>query len=182
VILEGKLVRLRPQEMGDMARDHAWINDREVIRHLAARYPISLVEEERWLSGRPQGGFSSGVRLAIDTLDGHHIGNIDFMPASPDDRCVALGIMIGDKEYWSRGFGTDAMVTLLRFGFEQMNLNRIWLHVYEDNERAIACYEKCGLQIEGRLRHHRYQEGRYCDVIEMGILRDEFVALHGGHS
>jgi RimJ/RimL family protein N-acetyltransferase len=168
--------------MGDLERDHAWINDQEVIRHLVARYPISLVEEERWLSGRPQSGFSNGVRLAIDTLDERHIGNIDFVPANPDDRCAALGIMIGDKDFWSRGYGTDAMLTLLRFGFEQMNLNRVWLHVFEGNERAIACYRKCGLQVEGRLRHHRYQEGRYSDVIEMGILREEFVALHGGPS
>ena len=177
-MLEGKLVRLRAQEMGDLERDHAWINDPEVTRYLAARYPISLVDEERWLSGRPQSSSSNGLRLAIDTKDGRHIGNIDLLPANPDDRCVALGVMIGDKDHWSQGYGTDAMVTLLRFAFAQMNLNRIWLHVFEHNERAIACYKKCGFQIEGRLRHHRYQEGRYSDVFEMGVLRDEFEALH----
>ena len=60
-----------------------------------------------------------------------------------------------------------------------MNLHRVWLHAFEFNERAIACYKKCGFQIEGRLRQHRYSEGRYWDTIVMGILRDEFEALHG---
>jgi RimJ/RimL family protein N-acetyltransferase len=178
MILEGRLVRLRAMAMDDLQRDHAWINDQEVIRHLAARYPVSLAEEERWLSNTPPGNFANGVRLAIDTKEGRHIGNIDFLKPSPADRCAALGIMIGDKEYWSQGYGTDAMTTFLRFGFEQMNLNRAWLHVFAENERAIACYKKCGMQVEGRLRGHRHQEGHYQDVLEMGILREEFEALH----
>ena len=60
-----------------------------------------------------------------------------------------------------------------------MNLNRVWLHVFEFNERAAACYRKCGFQQEGHLRQHRYSEGRYYDVLVMGILRDEFEARHG---
>jgi RimJ/RimL family protein N-acetyltransferase len=73
-------------------------------------------------------------------------------------------------------------VTLLRFGFEEMNLNRVSLHVFEFNERAVACYKKCGFQMEGRLRQNYYGEGRYWDVFVMGILRDEFAALHGATS
>ncbi|MCH7511921.1 MAG: GNAT family N-acetyltransferase [Chloroflexi bacterium] len=76
--------------------------------------------------------------------------------------------------------GGDAIVTLLRFAFHEMNLNRVWLHVFEFNERARASYKKCGFREEGRLRQHYYAEGRYWDVFVMAILRDEFEALHGG--
>jgi RimJ/RimL family protein N-acetyltransferase len=178
-MLEGKLVRLRPIDPGDLERDYAWVNDREVTRFVALRYPMSRQDEERWLNEGPTNSFANGVRLAIETKDGVHIGNLDLHMTRPEDRKAGLGIMIGDKGYWSNGYGTDAIVTLLRFAFHEMNLNRVYLHVYEFNERAVACYRKCGFQMEGRLRQHSYCEGRYWDSLVMGILRSEFDALHG---
>ena len=92
------------------------------------------------------------------------------------DRWGEIGILIGDKEFWNRGYGTDATRALVRWGFDGLNLNRIWLRVYEDNARAIRCYEKVGFRIEGRLRQDRFRDGRYLDTIIMAILRDEFRA------
>jgi RimJ/RimL family protein N-acetyltransferase len=178
-MLEGKLVNLRPLELTDLQRAHAWINDREVTRFLSARYPISLGEEQRWLESRPPADFSN-VGLAIETKDGVHIGNCGLHEGQPENRKSSLGIMIGNKDYWSNGYGSDAIITLLRFGFHEMNLNRVWLHVFAFNERAIACYKKCGFLVEGTLRENAYQEGRYIDTITMGILRSEFDVLHGG--
>ncbi|OGO50758.1 MAG: hypothetical protein A2148_03430 [Chloroflexi bacterium RBG_16_68_14] len=178
-MLEGKMVRLRALEPTDLERAYTWINDREVTYYLAARYPLSRADEERWLKEGPTNGFASGARLAIETKDGVHIGNMDLHQVNPEDRKASLGIMIGEKKYWANGYGTDAIVTLLRFAFGEMNLNRVMLHVFEFNERAIACYKKCGFQEEGRLRQHYYAEGRYWDVLVMGVLRDEFDALRG---
>ena len=177
-MLEGTLVRLRPQEMTDLERDYRWYNDREVTRFFSVRYPISLAEEERWLRDRPPNAYAD-LRFAIETTDGLHIGNIGLHEGRSDDRCCTLGVSIGEKAYWSQGYGADAIITLLRFAFSEMNVNRVSLHVFEENERAIACYEKCGFQTEGRLRQHRYQEGRYQDTMVMSILRSEFEALHG---
>ena len=179
-MLEGKLVRLRALESTDLERAHTWINDREVTRYLAARFPLSLADERRWLEELPTNGSAAGVLLAIETKEGVHIGNIDLHRVHVEDRKAGLGIMIGEKEYWSNGYGGDAIVTLLRFAFHEMNLNRVWLHVFEFNERARASYKKCGFREEGRLRQHYYAEGRYWDVFAMAILRDEFEALHGG--
>jgi RimJ/RimL family protein N-acetyltransferase len=97
----------------------------------------------------------------------------------PENRNARLGIMIGDKSYWSQGYGTDAMLTLLRFGFEEMNLNRIDLTVDAENARAIRCYQKCGFVGEGRLREARYQRGKYGDQLVMSVLRDEFYERWG---
>jgi RimJ/RimL family protein N-acetyltransferase len=85
--------------------------------------------------------------------------------------------MIGEKEYWSKGYGTDAIRTLMRFAFERMNLNRVELSTFDFNERAQACYRKCGFVEEGRRREDRYIDGEYHDLIVMGILRYEWEAL-----
>ena len=62
----------------------------------------------------------------------------------------------------------------MRFAFEEMNLNRVYLTTDENNSRALACYRKCGFREEGRLRQDRFLEGRYWDTIVMGVLREEF--------
>ena len=119
------------------------------------------------------------MHFAIETKDGVHIGNLNFHEMSAEDSKARLGITIGDKAYWSKGYGTDAILTLLRFGFDTMNLHRIDLTVEEENERARACYRKCGMVEEAHLREERFSRGAYRDRLVMGILRDEFYALHG---
>ena len=178
-MLEGQLVRLRALEPGDLERCYTWINDREVTRYTTARYPMSRADEERWLQASTS-NFTLGVKLAIETMAGDHIGNIDLHRSHPEDRKCGLGIMVGDKERWSQGYGRDAIITLLRFAFHEMNLHRVWLTVLEDNERAIVCYLKCGFVEEARQRQDVYTLGRFRDVLYMGVLRDEFEALHGG--
>lgn len=178
-MLKGKLVRLRAVNGGDLEPNYRWMNDTEVTRYIAMRYPISRAEEERWTANRPANDFAQGVTFAIETKDGVHIGNLGLHEPRPEHRSATLGIVIGEKDYWSNGHGTDAIVTLLRFGFAQMNLHRVTLHVFDFNERAVACYKKCGFQNEGTLRENYYGEGHYNDVILMGVLRDEFEALHG---
>lgn len=180
-MIDGTLVRLRAIEETDVDRYCEWINDREVTRHLQMRYQVSRLAEEAWIRDRRSQPMTFGgdVNFAIETRDGRHIGSVGFHFVSPENRKATLGIMIGDKQFWSKGYGTDAMLTLLRFGFDEMNLHRIDLSVDADNARAIACYRKCGLVEEGRMRDHRYGRGAYRDQLWMGILRDEFHALHG---
>jgi diamine N-acetyltransferase len=174
-MLSGKLVRLRPHEMTDLDHCLAWINDPEVKGYLSARYFQSRLSEEDWLRVHASKPISyDHVHFAIDTLDGRHIGSIALHETHPESRKAGLGVMIGDKDCWDHGYGTDAILTLLRFVFDEMNLNRVWLQVDEDNGRAIACYRKCGFIEEGRLRQDRYASGRYRDTLVMAVLADEF--------
>jgi RimJ/RimL family protein N-acetyltransferase len=178
-MLIGKLIRLRALEPADLEREYGWINDREVTQFLEMRYPASHEAERAWLEGQAKVSYDH-LTLAIEVLDdGRHIGNIGFVEAKPEDRKGVLGIMIGDKDFWSRGYGTDAVLTVLRFGFDEMNLNRVMLHVHDSNARAIACYRKCGFVEEGRLRQDRFTAGAYQDTLVMGVLRGEFEALRG---
>lgn len=87
--------------------------------------------------------------------------------------------MIGDKDCWSRGYGTDSILTLLHYGFEEPNLNRIDLTCDERNCRGIACYRRCGFVEEGRMRQHRFPKGRFWDTVVMGVLADDFFAARG---
>jgi RimJ/RimL family protein N-acetyltransferase len=182
-MIEGKLVRLRAPDMSDLDRYYAWINDREVTRHLIMRYPTSRDAEEAWLQGHANKPLSyDHVWFAVDTKEGAHIGGINFHVVRPENRNARLGIMIGDKNHWSQGYGTDAMLTLLRFGFDEMNLHRIDLTVDAANPRAVRCYQKCGFVEEGRLRDARYTGGQYGDQLIMSILRDEFYDRWGATS
>jgi len=177
-VLEGRLVRLRALEPTDLERAYGWVNDREVTQYLMLRYPLSRAQEEKYLTETSsQGSSFLDVRLAIETLDGTLIGMTGLHRARPEDRGAELGIMIGDKSFWSNGYGTDAIQTLLRFAFDQMNMHKVALGVFEFNERAQVCYRKCGFIEEGRAREEYFQDGRYWDIVRMGILRREWAAI-----
>ncbi len=178
-MIEGSIVNLRAQHVEDVDRICRWVNDPEVTQHLAIRYPFPRLYEENWIRGRASAPQSfTNVHFAIETKDGAFIGNLGFHVVSAEDRNAHLGMMIGEKEHWSRGYGTDALKTLLRFAFGEMNLHRVDLTVDASNDRGIACYRKCGFVEEGRLRDARYQHGRYSDQLTMGLLREEFAAIN----
>ena len=83
--------------------------------------------------------------------------------------------MIGEKEYWNQGYGTETMRVMCRYGFEELNLNRIWLRVYETNPRGRNAYQKAGFVHEGTLREAEYKRGRYIDVHVMSVLKSDWL-------
>ena len=178
-MLTGNLVRLRAIEMEDLDRYLAWVNDEEVVQYIAtsAPHPVSRAQEEEWLRRAMTHTVPPEITYAIETLDdGRHIGSVSLHGVGGSERKASLGVLIGDKTCWSRGFGTDAITVMLRHAFEELNLNRVSLEVHDFNARAIACYRKCGFVEEGRLRQDRYRHGEYGDTLIMGVLREEFRA------
>jgi len=171
-MLKGERVTLRAIEREDIPRFLRWLNDPEVTRYLTISMPLSREEEERWFE--QQLGDRNRKVLAIETESGEHIGNISLEDIDWKNRRATLGIVIGEKERWGQGYGTDAIRTLLRFAFEELNLNRVQLDVFDFNERARRCYRRCGFREEGILRQAHYAEGRYHDVVRMAILRSDW--------
>ncbi len=174
-MIVGEKVRLRPIERDDLPRFVEWFGDPEVRRYLMLYLPFSLAQEERWfenLQGRLER--QEDVLLAIETADGVHIGNIGLHSIKWKDRNAELGIAIGEKAYWSQGYGSDAIHTLLGLAFREMNLHRVFLRVDADNARGIRCYEKAGFQRDGTLREAVFREGAYTDQLMMSILQSEF--------
>jgi diamine N-acetyltransferase len=177
-MLIGEKVRLRAIERTDIPMFVRWFNDPELLRYLAMYVPMSQAAEEQWFD-RVLNDESQHV-FVIETADGAPIGNLGLFGIDWKNRSAGCGIGLGEREYWNQGYGSDALRTLLRFAFAEMNLNRVFLHVYDFNQRAIRCYEKLGFQHEGRLRQASYMSGRYVDELVMGILRSEWERQEGG--
>jgi RimJ/RimL family protein N-acetyltransferase len=168
--LEGALVRLRAGEGSDLV----WINrnfwNPEVTRFLTVVWPEPLAGTRAfWERARTS---DDTVVLLIETLGGDPIGVCSLGGLQARGRTAELGIWIAEH-LWNQGYGTDAVRTLCRFGFREMNLHRITLHVYDLNPRGVVVYEKVGFREEGRLRGDQFVDGRHVDVILMGMLADE---------
>ena len=174
-MIVGERVRLRPIERDDLPRFVEWFADPEVRRHLDLYLPFSMAQEERWFESLQERlDREEAVMLTIETAEGAHIGNVSLMPINWKDRSAELGITIGDKSYWGKGHGSDAVRTMLKIAFRKMNLHRVFLRVHEDNARGIRCYEKVGFQHEGTMRESVFKEGKYYDVHFMSILKSEY--------
>jgi len=170
---EGELIRLRAREVDDEPLLHKWFNDFEVTEYLSVRYPVSHRAEREFIERQSAPGFAT-AGFAVETLaEGRLIGGTDLMHTSAENRSAVLGIAIGDKTCWDSGYGTDTMRTVCRFGFEMMNLHRIWLEVYADNRRAVRVYEKVGFVVEACQRQAYFKAGRYHDLLTMGLLEGE---------
>lgn len=102
------------------------------------------------------------------------IGNTLFFNFDKFSRCSEIGIVIGEKEYWNKGYGTKALNLVLKHGYESLNLNRISLQVYSLNERVMRAYNKVGFVHEGTLRKAVYRKGKYYDIHNMSIFRKEW--------
>lgn len=173
-ILRGRKVVLRPLATGDLRRCVKWFSDPQVVQYLGRNTPVTLAEEERW--------FQEYKRRAEEQIfaieaDGKHIGNLGLHKVDRAHRKAEVGIVIGEPGFWSRGYGTDAMRTALRYGFDILGLNKISLDVLETNNRGIQSYRKCGFVREGVHREDVWKNGRFFNVVRMSILAREFAAL-----
>jgi RimJ/RimL family protein N-acetyltransferase len=113
------------------------------------------------------------INFAIEA-DGKYIGSCGLFHVDPIGHTAELGIIIGDKDYWGKGYGRDAVSLLLEYAFRYRNFHKVYLKTNGRNERAICAYRACGFVEEGRLREQVYSDGRYDDAVYMGILRKEW--------
>jgi len=177
----GQRIRLRPVEKDDLPRFVKWFGDPEVRSYLDRYAPIGQAQEERWFDRNVTAGDFQAWAIDAQPADMAvgpwvHIGSCGYHDIDWRNRVGEVGIVIGARDYWGQGYGTDAMQTLVAWGFYTLNLNRVYLRVYSDNPRAIRCYEKVGFQIEGRLRQHNFANGAYRDALIMGVLREDWAA------
>ncbi len=172
-IFDGKLVHLTlfdPETDAELVS--SWNRDSEYSRLLDAdaAYMWTPKQLKEWVEKEKELYF-----FIIRTLaDDKPIGLIDLSGFSWTSRNAWVGIGLGEREYWGKGYGSDAMRVLLRYAFEELNLHRINLDVFEYNERAIRSYLKCGFVEEGRARQALRREGRRWDMIFMGVLKSEW--------
>lgn len=142
------------------------------MRLLGRRYHLSMAEEEKWFEDYLKSGKSR--IFAIMSRDGEHVGNIGLHSIDNVNRRASLGIVIGEKSEWGKGLGSDALRTVLVYAFRELNLHKVSLRVFRNNERAIKSYERCGFSREGIEREQVFKDGKYHDLYVMSILDREF--------
>ncbi len=170
--LVGERIYLSPRTPEDVEKFTEWLNDFEITDYLGRSDALVTLEGERQYL---QSDSNSQAKFAIITLDKDEIiGTISLEKINQTHRIATLGIFIGNKEYWSQAYGTEAIRLILDYGFNYMNLHSIKLNLMSFNERALKCYKKCGFKEAGRIRESRYINGKYYDTIYMDILSTEF--------
>jgi RimJ/RimL family protein N-acetyltransferase len=154
----GRLVALRSKRPEDAAADYAWRTDTELAA-LDATSPLALTFREYERYYRDDLDFPSpwSVRFAIETLDGQHIGNCMYYDIDPERKQAEIGIMIGDREFWGKGYGSDAVRTLLEHIFTETPIDHVYLHTLVSNVRAQKAFTRAGLRVIGQVHRDGYE-------------------------
>ena len=173
VVRTGDKVELRSLTQADAPRLVALLGDPEVSRNLRVRAPVSLAVEREFIAALARATDQLVLGVAARD-DGRLLGVAGLHQLGDPARQAELGLFLGGPGEWGKGFGTEATALLCQHGFEALALNRIWLHVYVDNERALRAYERVGFRREGLLRQAAVREGQRVDVVSMGLLRSEW--------
>ena len=166
---EGEKVRVREKRVKDIQNEYSWRVDPELSR-LDATRPMTMSYEDFFRYSKEEMQFPNyrSKRLAVETLEGVHIGNIMYYDLNMQNSQAELGIMIGDKDYWSSGYGTDTVNTLLRHLFTTLELDRVYLHTLSWNYRAQASFAKSGFKLVRNVK----RGGQ--DFILMEVLRSDW--------
>lgn len=173
--LTGGKVTLRTGVESDVYLLHKWYNDTELNK--LAGWSSSKVTADKLRYNMSRSFGYDPMNLMIDNNEGTPIGTIQLYDFNEQDKSCKLGIRIGDRAYWSKGYGADAVKVLLEYAFMKIDIYRVTLKVYEYNERAVKCYLKCGFRYEGRTRQSAYIDGKFYDEIIMGALKSDFAKL-----
>jgi RimJ/RimL family protein N-acetyltransferase len=171
--LLGERVTLSPLRPEDSPLLFEWINDRELVTLSAPFEPVSAQAHGRWFNSIR---FRDDVRIFGIRLhdDDRLVGSCQLHSIHPVQRSAELTIRIGEAEARGRSVGTEAVRLLLRYGFEELALHRIYLHVFDSNEPAQRLYRSVGFRREGVLREAAHIDGVWIDVVLMAMLRSEY--------
>jgi RimJ/RimL family protein N-acetyltransferase len=175
-LLQGSRLRLTALEEGDLQTVARWQENATFLRLFDARpaYPRSKASLAAWLEERhkAQDAFLFGVRLRDGTL----IGYVELDGILWAHAVGWTSIALGDPTHWGHGFGSEAMQLLLGFAFDELNLHRVQLTVFDYNDRAIALYEKLGFRREGTFREFMRRDSARHDMYLYGLLREEWAS------
>jgi RimJ/RimL family protein N-acetyltransferase len=183
-LFRGELVRFTFEEPDVRAKAEVrWQRDTEFIRLIDSE-PSQLTSEKKskeWFDQQAEGGPKpERVSFSVRTLDeDKYIGGLGlWIDLIHSEAWVGLGI--GEREFWSKGYGTDMMKLCMQYVFTELGVERLSLGLHEYNLRALRSYEKCGFRLEGRTRKEILREGKRYDSLWMGILREEWLQMQNG--
>jgi RimJ/RimL family protein N-acetyltransferase len=172
--IEGEQIFLREVRQNDVNENYyKWMNDNEITRHTESRfYPYSMEQLLSYVGSLD--GKREAVFLAIvDKTSGQHIGNIKLGNIDWIHRRADIGVIIGDKKCWGKGYASEAIALISEHAFRKLNLHKVWAGCYANNDGSIKAFKKAGFNEEGVQRRHYYCDGDYIDVVLLGKFKEE---------
>lgn len=181
--LRGSGVALRPVRPTDIPLLARWVNDEAVTYFMfTGQRPLTeaqIAEEVQ----RAGGSSANAVFTVVERAMGRAIGTAGLYDIHPTALKAEFRILLGDKSCWNKGYGTEVTELLTFYGFDRLNLNKVWLGVIADSHAAHRAYVKAGFREEGRLRQELYRNSRYYDAVRMSVLRSEYYPdMHREHA
>ncbi|QLG37981.1 GNAT family N-acetyltransferase [Paenibacillus sp. E222] len=176
-LLETNRIYLRPFESTDVDTYFPGLFDAELRRLTGTQNSFTRTQVERYIENAAQDDSRLMLLIALQEND-QVIGEIALMDMHTKNRSAHIRIAIDQIEHQGKGYGSEALLLMLDYGFGICNLHRIELEVYAFNQRAIRTYEKLGFQREGVRRDALYYNHQYHDAIQMSMLENEFREQH----
>lgn len=173
--LTGDTISLRPiteADLGERYRD--WFNDTEVCQFNSHHRFPNYDEDMRRYYETTIKSHENLVLAICDKTNDLHVGNVSLQNIDTLNQSAEFAIIIGDKSYWGRGVGKEAMRLIVEHGFDQLNLHRIYCGTAEDNVGMQKLALALGFTEEGRARHELFKNGQFKDTIRYSLLRDEY--------
>ena len=171
-MLEGKKINLKAVEKESIEQLRQWRNEPRLKKYFREYRELSKTMQAAWYENKVLGD-DRQVNFEIRSKEEDLlIGHCGLYYINWIHRHAEFGIYVGDTAFRSGGFGSDALRTLVKYGFNDLNLNKIWCEVYTNND-ALAVYEHIGFKYEGTLRQHYYNEGRYWDSTMLSMLKED---------
>jgi RimJ/RimL family protein N-acetyltransferase len=167
-MIRGRRVALRPVEEDDYPLILRWQNHPEVWWYMDYDRPFSLADVREDMERSRTEGFPFLI-----TVDGRPVGRIGLNQFHRRNRTCSLYLFIGEPEFWGRGYARDALMTLLTYAFDRLDLHLVHLWTLAANDRVIRVYERCGFVREAQLRDRSWKDGRFIDHVEMSVTRAE---------
>jgi ribosomal-protein-alanine N-acetyltransferase len=176
VFLEGERIYLRALSSQDLSPTYMqWLNDAEVCRHNShAVFPNDEERMQRFLQNTRSSSNSQVVLAIIDKQTDKHIGNLSLQNINWISRNAEFAILLGDKEFWGKGIGEEAAKLVVAYGFERLNLHRIYCGTLAGNKGMQKLAQKLKMEQEGVRREAIFKEGKYEDIVEFGVLKNDF--------
>lgn len=175
--IRGERVLLRAIEREDLPLLNTWANDPEIQRMLGGwHFPTSLHDQEAWFSSLSCNSLNQ--RFAVEADDMGLIGTANLVSIDWKNRTAFHGMLLGDIRLRGRGYGVDAIRTIMSYAFDELGLHRLDTDIIAYNDASLRVYiEKCGWKEEGRRTDWYFRGGRHWDKVLVGITRDRYLQL-----
>ncbi|MGP4108643.1 GNAT family N-acetyltransferase [Virgibacillus sp. L01] len=176
-MLSSKRLQFRKMVESDIEKYHSWRNDLDVMKTTSTSLDLySLDETKNFVENVIFNSTSSKSYIIEEKESDTAIGVTSLINIDTKNRNAECIIDIGEKKFWGKGYGTEALKMLLEYAFLELNLHRVSLRVFSLNDRAIHIYNKLGFEKEGVMRESLYRNGKWHDIITMGVLKREYMS------